>query len=198
MKTILLKGEPRTDLGTTASKHLRKEGKVPCVLYGDGSSVNFSVYADDFRNLIYTPNTYTVKIEVGNDSYKAILQDVQFHPVNDDLRHVDFLAVSDDKPVVLDLPVKVTGNSPGVRSGGKLMVKMKKLRVRGLIKNLPDYIEANIDHLELGKSVKVGEITVPNIELLDSPNNAILSVEATRATREAAKEAAGEAAKGKK
>lgn len=185
MKTIRLIGEPRTDLGTSASRQLRKDGKVPCVLYGGKEHVTFTVYRDDFKNLVYTPNTYLVQIELEDKKYKAILKDIQFHPVNDLINHVDFLEVSDDKPVSIGIPVKVTGNSPGVRAGGKLMVKIKKLRVKGLIKDMPDDIEVNIDKVEMGKSVKVGEINVENLELLDAAANAIVSVVATRASRSA-------------
>jgi large subunit ribosomal protein L25 len=186
MKTIRLIGEPRTDLGTSASRQLRQEGKVPCVLYGGKEHVNFSVYRDDFKNLVYTPNTYLVQVEVGDKKYKSILKEIQFHPVSDLINHVDFLEVSDDKPVSIAIPVRITGNSPGVRAGGKLMVKIKKLRVKGLIADMPDDIEVNVDHVEMGKSVKVGEINVENLELLDAAANAIVSVVTTRASRSAA------------
>lgn len=191
MKTIRLIGEPRTDLGTSASRQLRKDGKVPCVLYGGKEHVNFTVYRDDFKNLVYTPNTYLVQIELGDKKYKAMLKDIQFHPVNDLINHVDFLEVFEDKPVSIGIPVRVTGNSPGVRAGGKLMVKIKKLKVKGLIANMPDDIEVNIDNVEMGKSVKVGEISVDNLELLDAAANAILSVVATRASRSADADATG-------
>lgn len=190
MKTILLKGLEREDVGTASAKRLREDGLVPCVLYGGGSQVNFAVYRDDFKNLIYTPNTYLVKVEVGDKSYKAITQEVQFHPVNDSIIHVDFLEVKEDKPVTLSIPTKVTGNSPGVRAGGRLAVKLKQVRIKGMLKDLPDTIDIDISDLELGKSVKVENITVPNIELLHAPNVAILSIEATRASRQAANDAA--------
>ncbi len=193
MKTIRLIGEPRTDLGTSASRQLRQEGKVPCVLYGGKEHVNFSVYRDDFKNLVYTPNTYLVQVEVGDKKYKSILKDIQFHPVSDLINHVDFLEVFDDKPVSIAIPVRITGNSPGVRAGGKLMVKIKKLRVKGLIADMPDDIEVNVDHVEMGKSVKVGEINVENLELLDAAANAIVSVVTTRASRSAASGAEDEA-----
>ncbi|MGV3596302.1 MAG: 50S ribosomal protein L25/general stress protein Ctc [Bacteroidota bacterium] len=190
MKTIRLIGEARKDLGTTATRRLREEGKVPCVLYGANTHVSFAVYSGDFKNLVYTPNTYLVQIEVDGTKYKSILQAIQFHPVNDEITHVDFLQVSDNKPVSLNIPVKITGNSPGVRAGGKLLVKNKKLRVKGLIANIPDSIEINIDNLELGKSIKVSEIKVNNLELLDSPANAVVSVLTTRATKQAEVDAA--------
>ncbi|MBI1221297.1 MAG: 50S ribosomal protein L25/general stress protein Ctc [Bacteroidetes bacterium] len=190
MKTILLKGLEREAVGTTSAKRTREAGMVPCVLYGGEEQVNFAVYTDDFKNLIYTPNTYLVKIEVGEKSYKAIVQEVQFHPVNDTIIHVDFLEVKEDKPVVLSVPTIVTGNSPGVRAGGRLAVKLKKVRIKGMLKDLPDSITVDISNVELGKSIKVENVSVPNIELLHAPNVAILTVEATRATRQAANDAA--------
>lgn len=196
MKTILLKGLEREAVGTASAKRTREAGMVPCVLYGGGEQVNFAVYTDDFKNLIYTPNTYLVKIELGDKSYKAIVQEVQFHPVNDSLIHVDFLEVKEDKPVVLTVPTIVKGNSPGVRAGGRLAVKLKQVRIKGLLKDLPDNITVDISTVELGKSIKVENVSIPNIELLHAPNVAILTVEATRATRQAANDAAA-AASGK-
>lgn len=185
MKTILLKGLKREALGTSESNNLRNQGLVPCVLYGGKEHVTFSVYRDDFKNLIYTPNTYLVKLDIEGQIFKAIVQETQFHPVNDSLIHVDFLLVYEDKPISLSVPTKIVGNSPGVRSGGRLAIKMKKIKIKGLLKDLPDSIEINIDNLELGKSIKVEHISIPNIELLAASNIAIVSVEATRATRQA-------------
>lgn len=190
MKTIRLIGTPRTELGTTPTRRLREEGKVPCVLYGAKTHLTFAVYRNDFKNLVYTPNTYLTQIEVDGKKYKSVLQDIQFHPVNDEIIHVDFLEVFDDKPVSISLPVKITGNSPGVRAGGKMLIKNKKLRVKGLIADMPDNIEVNIDNLEMGKSIKVSEISLPGLELLDAGANAIVSVVATRASKEAEKDAA--------
>ncbi len=186
MKTILIKGNKRSDVGTSSAKSLREEGMVPCVLYGGNENVNFAVYREDFSNLVYTPNTYKVKLDIDGQSYQAILQDIQFHPVNDTIVHVDFLRVFDDKPVTISVPVKLVGNAAGVRAGGKLLQKIKKLKVKGFIKDMPDSIEVNIDHLELGKSIKVGEVKADKITILDSPANALVSVLATRASKEAA------------
>lgn len=189
MKTILLKGLSRENLGTSQSRKLRDDGLVPCVLYGGQEHVTFSVYRDDFKNLIYTPNTYLVKLDMEGKSYQAVVQEVQFHPVNDTISHVDFKLVSADKPVTLAIPTKVTGNSPGVRAGGRLAIKLKKVRIKGMLKDLPDALEVDISNLELGKSIKIENISVPNIDLLEASNVAIVSVEATRATRQAALEA---------
>ncbi len=122
-----------------------KKEKVPCVLYGtSGQHSHFALYSADFKNLVYTPNTYTVQLDIDGTKHKAILQDIQYHPVSDVIVHADFLAIQEDKPVELGIPVRVIGNSPGVREGGKLVSKIKKLRVRGLLKDLPDAIEVNI------------------------------------------------------
>ncbi|MEY4041609.1 MAG: 50S ribosomal protein L25/general stress protein Ctc [Bacteroidetes bacterium] len=191
MKTIFLKGELRDEVGTRTAKALRAEGKVPCNMYGlaDGN-LNFAVYHADFKNLVYTPNVYKVKIELGGKNYDAILQDIQFHPVSDMIIHCDFVAVDAAKPVIMEIPVRVVGNSPGVRAGGKLVKKLNRLRVRGLIQNLPDFIDVSIDTLEIGQSAKVGHVEVSGFELLDSPANAILSIKTTRALMQAAADAA--------
>jgi large subunit ribosomal protein L25 len=190
MKTILLKGELRDGLGSGSSKQLRNEGKVPCVMYGLGENLNFAVYSADFKNLVYTPNVYKVRIDVAGKSYEAVLQEIQFHPVSDAIIHVDFLAVAADKPVVMEIPVKVVGNSPGVRAGGKLVKKINKLKVRGLIANLPDYIDVSIDTLEIGHSAKVKDLTVTGFDILDAKENAILTVKTTRALMQASADAA--------
>lgn len=190
MKTILLKGELRGGLGTSSSKALRNEGKVPCALYGNGENVNFAVYQADFKNLIYTPNVYKVKLDIEGKTYDAVLQDIQYHPVSEVILHVDFLSVADKKDVIMEIPVRVVGNAPGVRAGGKLVKKINKLRVRGNIANLPDYIDVNIDNLEIGQSVKVKDLEVTGFDLLDAKMNAILSCKTTRALMQAAEAAA--------
>jgi large subunit ribosomal protein L25 len=167
------------------------------VLYGAKNHIHFSIYREDFKMLVYTPNTYRVQLDIDGTIYKAILQDMQFHPVNDTIIHADFFEIDETQNVEIDIPVKFVGNSIGVRQGGKLIVKSQKLRVRALPKNLPDSIDINIETLEIGKSVKVADITVENMILLDSPNNPIVTVKTTRAAAEAATAAAKDA-KGKK
>ncbi len=186
MKTIAIKGDARKDLGKSATKQVRAAGQVPCVLYGAGENLHFSVYESDFSNLVYTPNTYLVRLDIEGKQVIAKLQDIQFHPVSEAIIHADFYALNLDNPVDLKLPIQVVGNSPGVRAGGKLQVKIRKLAVRGLIQNLPDFIEVNIDSLEIGKSVRVRELNVENVELMDTPENSVVSVVVTRAARSAA------------
>ena len=190
MKTILLKGEMRSEVGTRTAKALRNEGKVPCVLYSEGKeATHFAIYQADFKNLVYTPNVYKVRLDLDGKNHEAILQDIQFHPVSDAIIHADFMAVDASKKVIMDIPIRVVGNSPGVRAGGKLVTKINRLRVRGLIADLPDFIDVAIDTLEIGQSAKVRQISVENLEILDAKENAIVSVKTTRALMQAAAEA---------
>jgi large subunit ribosomal protein L25 len=186
MKTILLKGEKRADVGTKDAKALRNEGKVPCVLYGKDTQQHFAVYREDFKNLVYTPNTYKVKLDIEGTEYDAIMQDIQFHPVSEVIIHADFLLIQPEKPITIKIPLNVKGTAPGVRAGGKLMKKFDKLTVKGLIKDIPEFILADISKLELGQSIKVKELAVKGIDILDAPENAVLSVKMTRASIAAA------------
>ena len=180
MKTVALTGELRSELGSKYSRAMRNEGKVPCVLYGGGEHIHFFVYSPDFKALVYTPNMYKVQLTIEGKKYIAILHDMQFHPVNEAIIHADFLAVDEKKPVTVSIPVTVAGNSPGVRAGGKLIQKIQRLKVKGLISNIPDSIVVNIDALDLGQSTKVKNISIPNIEILDNKDNAVVSVKMTR------------------
>ena len=186
MKVIALKGDVRDGLGKSATKKLRKEGKVPCVIYGKNENLNFSVYQADFKHLVYTPNTFLVQVSVGGNVKLAKVQELQFHPVSEDIIHADFYEVDDKSPLSISVPVKIVGNSPGVIAGGKLQLKIKKLNVSGLIADLPEFIEVDINDLEIGKSVKVKDIQVDKLQLLDSENNSIVSCVVTRAARSAA------------
>lgn len=180
MKTVALTGELRPTLGTKDAKALRNEGKVPCVLYGGKDHLHFFVYAPDFKALVYTPNTYKVQLTIEGKKHLAILQDMQFHPVNETILHADFLAIDEVKPVTLSIPIKVAGISPGVRAGGKLIQKIQRLKVKSAVGNIPDYVEVNIGALDLGQSIKVKEIEIPNVEILDAKENAVISVKMTR------------------
>jgi large subunit ribosomal protein L25 len=197
MKTIAIKGDERTALGKAANKALRKEGKVPCVVYGPNveSSMHFSVYQADFKNLVYTPNTYLVLLEVGGSKMICKLQDMQFHPVSEEIVHADFYQIDPAQETVLNVPVRVIGNSVGVREGGKLMKKMSKLRCKGLIQKMPEFVEVDVSDLVIGKSIRVRDVQIPELEILDTPENTIVSVIVTRAAMSAAG-AAGEAEEG--
>ena len=180
MKTILLKAEARKEKGSVATRAVRSEGKVPCVLYGTTDPIHFTIYEADFKNLVFTPNVYKVRIDLDGKSHDAILQDMQFHPVSENILHADFLGIKESKLVVMEIPVRLRGNSPGVRNGGKLAKKINRLRCKGLMADFPDFIEVAIDALKIGMSVRVSEIEVPKLELLDTKENAIVSVRTAR------------------
>ena len=191
MKSIFMSGSPRENVGKKDAKALRIKGLVPCVLYGGAEQIHFSADEKAFKPLIFTPDAHTVELEISGKKYNAILQDVQYHAINDRLMHVDFLHVDESKPVVIAIPVAVNGIAPGVREGGKLLVKLRKMKVRSLLNNLPDKINIDISHLEIGQSVKVEHLQAqnPEITFLDAPNVAVVSVSATRASRQAAEDA---------
>jgi large subunit ribosomal protein L25 len=191
MKAISLSGSQRANVGKTDAKALRKEGNVPCVLYGGESQIHFSAKESDFKPLLFTPEVHTINLSIDGKEHKAILQEVQFDPIKDSLLHADFLAVNESKPIVIAIPVKVTGNSAGVRAGGKLAVKVRKMKVRGLLNDLPNFIEIDITNLEIGQSVKVRDISNDKLQFLDASNVAVLSVNATRASRSAESAEAG-------
>ncbi|TAJ13423.1 50S ribosomal protein L25/general stress protein Ctc [Marinilabiliaceae bacterium JC017] len=189
MKTIDIKGFKREETGKSATKQLRQAGSVPCVLYGGEEVAHFSTPQKDMRNLFYTPNVYIVKLNIDGKEVNAILQDVQFHPVTDEVIHIDFLQIKDDKPVVIEIPVKLEGFAEGVKAGGKLQLEMRKLKVKALAKDLPDTLNINIDHLGLGKATQVGELNFENLELLNAKNAVVVAVRLTRAARAAQQKA---------
>lgn len=195
MKSISISGSVRQNVGKRDAKELRYEGKVPCVLYGGKDQIHFSVFEADLKHLVYTPEVYFVDLTVDGKKYRATMQDIQFHPLTDLINHIDFLEIDENKPVTMLLPVRFAGSSPGVKMGGKLVHKIKKLKVRGLPKDMTDNIVINIDNLELGKMIRVSEVQVENLTILDAKSNSIVSVETSRALREAAAAEAKEAGK---
>jgi len=180
MKTVQLSGSPRANVGKVDATALRAKGMVPCVIYGAGEQIHFSADIRHFKEIIWTPETNLVNVEVGGKSYKTVLQEAQYHKINDKLIHADFLQVSEDKPVTVQLPVKTNGTSEGVKAGGKLTVKLRKVKVRGLISKLPEYIDLNIEKLAIGKSISAGDINIEGITLLHPKNISIVSVDTTR------------------
>ena len=180
MKTVSLSGSLRTNVGKSDANALRAKGQVPCVIYGAGEQIHFHADERAFKNIIYTPETNMVEINVDGKSYKTVLQEAQFHKVNDKLIHADFLQIVDGKPVTVSLPVKTTGQAEGVKAGGKLNVKLRKLKVKGLINKLPENIELNIETLGIGKSISVGDIKLEGVEILHPKNIAVVSVKTTR------------------
>ena len=201
MKSITIKGSERESVGKVATKALRNAGAVPCVLYGGNQPVHFSADERAFKTLVYTPNAHTVVIELGNNSYNAILQDIQVHPVSDKILHIDFFQIFEDKEITIEVPVKIVGNSKGVMAGGDLRLNNRKLKVKALPKNLPDFVEADITPLDMGNKLYVTKVPTPNFKIMHPDNTVICQVKISRAAMKAAQEAAKAAkapAKGKK
>ena len=203
MKSITIKGSERESVGKVATKALRNAGAVPCVLYGGSQPVHFSADERAFKTLVYTPNAHTVVIELGEgQSFNAILQDIQVHPVSDKILHIDFFELFEDKEITMEVPVKIVGNSKGVMGGGDLRLNTRKLKVKALPKNLPDFIEADITPLEMGNKLYVTKVASPNYKIMHPDNTVICQVKISRAAMKAAQEAAkaakAPAAKGKK
>jgi large subunit ribosomal protein L25 len=201
MKSITIKGQERESVGKKATKALRDAGMVPCVIYGGNQPVHFAAEEKAFKGLVYTPNAHTVEIEVENGKFKAILQDIQFDPVSDKINHIDFYQLRDDKEITMEVPVKITGTSPGVLSGGVLRLNQRRLKVKAFPKNLPDFVEANISELEMGNKLYVTKIETNNFKLLHPDNTVVAQVRISRAAMKAAQEAAKAekgGAKGKK
>ena len=190
MKSIAISGSRRENVGKRDAKELRYEGKVPAVLYGGADQIHFAVSAADLKGLVYTPDVHFVDIDVEGAKAQAILQDIQFHPLTEQILHVDFLRLNDSKPFVMEIPVKLTGTSPGVKMGGKLIQKLRKLRVKAFPKDMPQYVEVAMESLELGKSVRVGELNFPNFQITNNADDTIVSVVMSRALKQAEQEAA--------
>ena len=191
MKSITIKGSERESVGKVATKALRNAGMVPCVVYGGGQPVHFSADERAFKNLVYTPNVHTVVIELeGGKTINAIMQDIQVHPVSDKILHMDFFQLHDDKEITMEVPVKVVGKSPGVMAGGVLRLNQRKLKVKALPANLPDFIEADITPLQMGNKLYVTKIPVANFKLLHPDNTVVCQVRISRAAMKAAQEAA--------
>ncbi|CAA0219791.1 50S ribosomal protein L25/general stress protein Ctc [Tenacibaculum maritimum] len=189
MKSITINGSQRESVGKKATKALRNAGKVPCVLYGGDKPVHFSAEEIAFKNLVYTPNVYTASIEIGGTTYAAILQDIQFHPVTDKILHVDFYQLFENKEVTMNIPVRLVGVSKGVMIGGALRHNLRKLKVKALPSNLPDFIEADITELQIGNKLYITELKNDNYTLLHPDNTVVAQVRMSRNAAKAATEA---------
>jgi large subunit ribosomal protein L25 len=185
MKTLILNGEIRSNTGKVSSKELRSSGQVPCVVYGGTDHIHFSLYAADLRALIYTPNTYLVQLNLGSKVIRACLKDKQFHPVSDAMLHIDFQEIVDGKPVTLNIPVRTHGNAAGVRAGGRISQRIKSLRVHGMADKMPDVIDLDVEKLEIGQGIRVRDIKIDDMVILDAPANTVVAVEVTRASMQA-------------
>lgn len=189
MKSVSISGSLRENVGKRDAKAQRAQGLVPCVIYGGKQQYQFVVDQKQFQNLIYTPEVKYAELDINGNHFKAILQDTQFHPITDSLLHADFLEVVENKPITIDIPVKVTGTSPGVLRGGKLAKKVRKLKVRGLLEHIPEYIELSIEGLEINEAVKVADVNIPDVTVVDNPGKVLVAILTSRNVDENAPEA---------
>lgn len=180
MKTLEIKGSLRTGLGKKSSKKTRTEGNVPCVIYGKDQNIHFHAHENSFKNLIYTPDAHIVNLNLDGNQYKVVLQDVQFHPVTDKVIHADFIEIIENKPIIISLPVKISGESVGVKAGGKLRIKKRHLKVRGFAEDIPEFLPVDITDVKIHHSIKVGDLSYDKIELIDPKITTVLSVATSR------------------
>lgn len=190
MKSIEIKGSLRTETGKKATRELRKSNSVPCVLYGinkdeKGNQVatHFTVTNDGLRNLVYTPHIYVVDLNIDGKIVTAIMKDIQFHPVTDKILHVDFLQIDESNPIVMEVPVKLEGLAEGVKSGGKLALQVRKLKVKALYNLIPERLIVDVTNLGLGKTIKVGELNYEGLQILNAKEAVVCAVKLTRAAR---------------
>ena len=208
MKTFQLEGTPRTDLGKKAVKALRKQNLIPAVLNGGqlitlpydnalkaGEKVveiannqalivtDFTVSTESVRKLVYTPEIFAIDLTIGDKKTKAVIKDIQFHPVTDAILHMDFLEVNEQKPIIMEVPVALEGHSEGVKAGGKLSLEMRKLKVKAIYSQIPEKLVINIDNLGLGKTIQVGELHFEGLELMNAKNAVVCAVKLTRSAR---------------
>lgn len=190
-----MSGSPRASVGKKDAKALRSQGLVPCVIYGGAEQVSFSVDEKQFKALVYTPDVHTVDIDVNGKKYQAILQDLQTHPVTDKIIHADFVEIVSGKPVTLSLPVRTTGTAPGVKAGGKLLKKLRRVEAKGVIEKMPDAITVDISNMNISDAITVRDLQYDGLTFLTPANSTIVTVQVTRnVAEEAAPAAAAKAA----
>ncbi len=194
MKSVSLSGSLRENVGKKDAKMHRREGNIPCVIYGGQEQVHFLVNAKAFSKLLFTPEVNLVKLNLDGKEIDALMQDVQYHPVTDEVLHVDFLQIFPEKPVTIAIPVKETGTPTGVLKGGKFIKKVRKVKVKALAKDLPDFVTVDISGLDIGDSIKVSDLKADNVLFLDAPTTVIVGVRTARAVVEEAAPGAEEAA----
>ncbi|MBV8389962.1 MAG: 50S ribosomal protein L25/general stress protein Ctc [Mucilaginibacter sp.] len=189
MKSFAISGSTRENVGKRDAKELRYQGLIPAVLYGGKTQTHFAVSVAELKPVIYTPVVHFIDITVGNVKSTAIIQDIQFHPLTEQILHVDFLELDEKKPIAIEIPIKLTGTSPGVKMGGKLVQKLRKLRIKALPKDHLDTIDVSIEGLEVGKSVRVGDLKFGKLTITNAKEDTIVSVTTSRALRQAEQEA---------
>ncbi len=180
MKTVSLSGSLRENVGKKDAKKQRKEGRVPCVIYGGKDQKHFSLDQKDFKKIIFTPEVFIIKIDLGGETFETILQDIQYHPVTDIVLHADFLELIPGKHVTLAIPVELEGTAPGAIKGGKLQLKLRKIRVKGLVEDMPEHIVLNISDLDIGNSIKMKDIPGEKLQFLEPVNAVVVSMKAAR------------------
>jgi len=195
MKTLDLKGTIRTETGKKATKRVRREEKIPCILYGINQPIHFEADAKEYGHLVYTPQVYLANLELEGAVHQAVVKDIQFHPVTDKILHIDFVEVDKDKPITVKIPVQLDGFAKGVQQGGKLVLQMRKLALKGLVSEIPAHLVVDVTNLEVGHSLKVRDLSFKGLELLDPKNSVVTTIKITRAAKAAA-EAAQPAKKG--
>jgi len=196
MKTLAINVKERQNVGKTNTRALRNQGNVPCVLYGGEKQVTFYAHENDFRKLVYTPDTFIVELSIDGTVTKAIMQDIQFHPVTDKILHIDFLEVFDNKAITVSIPVILNGTSIGVKNGGNLMFRRSKIITKGLVANLPNSIELNIDQLNIGMFIYIKDITIEGCELVAPGNSVVVGVKTARTVVEEEETEGAEVAEG--
>ena len=198
MKTLAISVKERKSVGKSSTRALRNQGNVPCVLYGGEKQVTFYAHENDFRKIVYTPNTFLVELDINGTVTKAIMQDIQFHPVTEKILHIDFLEVFDKKPITVSLPVFLEGVAIGVKNGGNLMFRRPKIITKGFVDNLPDAINIEIEHLKIGMFIYIKDIEIEGCEFLAPPNSVVVGVKTARAAieEEEEEEEEGEASEG--
>ncbi|MEG1864177.1 MAG: 50S ribosomal protein L25 [Alistipes sp.] len=184
MKVLSIKATKREDFGKKAAKAVRRAGLIPCVLCGNGESLTFSVDPVAVKPLIYTPNSYIVEFEIDGKKEQAVLRETQFHPIREEILHLDFFRIAAGKPVSIAIPVHLIGNSEGVKAGGKLILSARKLTVSALVENLPDEITVDVTALSVGKTIFVGDLEIKNLKFITPATAAICAVRVTRASRD--------------
>ena len=180
MKSVSISGSLRENVGKKDAREKRKEGLIPCVLYGGKVQHRFLTDVKQFNQLLYTPEIFYADLNIGGNQYKAIVQEVQLHPVTDNLLHVDFLEIIEGKPITIEIPMLVTGNSPGVMRGGKLSKRVRKLKVKGLLEDIPENITVDISNLDILDTVEIKDIPVKNFSIVDNPNKVVVTVLSSR------------------
>ena len=185
MKSVSIKGVARVNLGKKFAKQLRKEDNVPCVIYGGTSDpMHFYAHSNEFRKIVYTADVYIINIHIGDTIVKSIMSDIQFHPVSDKLVHIDFLKISDDQNVRINLPIQIIGNALGVQNGGRMALNMRSLAIEALIDNLPELIEVDISDLRIGQSIRVSDLKIDGANILSKGNDVIVGIKTSRAVVE--------------